>query len=323
MKIVINKLYYSFRIGGPYYIGLRITDKIFRSDKAKRFLYLKSSEQKAEEIENFLIKIYGSKTGKKLNFRELYTFNEKMQWLKLYDNIALKTTLTDKYLVRAWIKEKIGERYLIPLLGVWRTFEEIDIDKLPKSFVLKANHGSGWNVIIKNKEKEDWTKVREKFNEWINLNFAFMVGFEMQYFNIEPRIIAEEYIENGNNNLFDYKIHCFGGKPEYIHVIGDRNFETHCAKEAFYNREWVLQPFITGAYSRYDSIKEKPVHLEEMLQIAEKLSEGFIYVRVDLYELDDEKIKFGEMTFTPYSGFYEWEPSETDKVLGEKIKLNL
>ena len=310
----LRKLYYLFKYGGWDYVRVGMIKKVLgreKGDKAKEQLYIKIKQMKPEQYEAELTKIYALKTGEKLDLKNPQTFNEKIQWLKLYDKkIPLKTTLTDKYLVRDWIKEKIGEQYLIPLIGVWDKFDDINIDELPNQFVLKANHGSGWNVVVKDKSKVDWNKVREKFNKWLSLNYAFAVtGFQLQYLNIVPKIIAEQYIENENGNLYDYKIHCFNGKPEYIQMVGDRNLDEHCAKESFYNTEWVLQPF-SYTNPRYETVKKKPPKLADMLKIASTLSAEFAYVRVDLYELDNGDIKFGEMTFTPVSGFDSWKPAE-------------
>lgn len=321
MKKVICKLYYTYKFGGLYYICLRVMSRLFKSHRATEFLYKKSKETSPEKYKEELIKIYGLRTGEKLNLENPKTFNEKIQWLKLYDDATqVKTKLTDKYLVREWIADKIGGQYLIPLLGVWDKFEDVEREKLPDRFILKTNHGSGCNVLVRNKEKINWKEVKEKFDYWMSLNFAFMGGFEMQYMDIRPKIIAEQYIENEGGNLYDYKIHCFNGKPEYIQVIGDRDLKTHNAKEAFYNTEWILQPF-TYTYPRYEIEKRKPDKLQEMLRIAGILSKGFAYVRVDLYELDNGDIKFGEMTFTPTSGLDCWNPAGTDQMLGKKINL--
>lgn len=317
------RLYYLLRFGGWTYVWVGIVNKVFGHESARKLLYKKTNKIKPQKYETELAKIYALKTGKKLDLKNPRTFNEKIQWLKLYDATYLKTQLTDKYLVREWIKEKIGEQYLIPLLGVWDKFEDIDIESLADSFVLKANHGSEWNVVVHDKKVVDWEKVQKKFNEWISLNFAFIAGFQMQYLNISPKIIAEEYIKSENGSLYDYKIHCFNGNPEYIHLIGDRKINAHQAKEAFYSTEWELLPFISGVYSQYETEQKKPDHLEEMLQISRKLSQDFIYVRVDLYELDSGEIKFGEMTFTPGSGFYQWSPPDTDKLWGSKLSLPL
>ncbi len=322
LKKVICKLYYTLQFGGGRYAWLRVTDKLSGNDKAKLFMYKKSKEVVPEKYSEELVKIYGSMTGEKLDLQNPRTINEKIQWIKLYDATSLKTKLTDKYLVREWIKDRIGEQYLVPLLGVWDTFEEIDLNALPDSFVLKANHGCGWNVLVKDKEKINWKKIREKFDNWMNINYAFMTGFEMQYSHIPHKIIAEKYIKAENGKLYDYKIHCFHGNPEYIHVIGDRNFDTHSAREAFYNTKWELQPFASGVYLRYKKENRKPDNLDELLRVAKILSEDFAYVRVDLYELNSGAIKFGEMTFTPGSGFYHWTPSQMDKILGERINLS-
>lgn len=321
MRRIISKLYYTVQFGGGCYACLRVLDKLLGRDEAKKFLYQKSKGVNPDRYSEELVKIYGAMTGNKLDLNSPYTFNEKIQWMKLYDSTPLKTRLADKYLVREWIREKIGEQYLIPMLGIWDTFKEINIGDLPDSFVLKMNHGSTWNVVIKEKGKMDWKEIQKKFDCWATINYAFVLGFEMQYLNIPPKIIAEQYIGDVNGALLDYKIHCFDGKPEYIHVIGDRDINRHRAKEAFYNTEWVLQPFTSGAFPRYREEKEKPGNLDEMLQIARILSEGFPYVRVDLYELSSGEIKFGEMTFTPGSGFYHWSPTSMDRVLGEKIRL--
>lgn len=159
--------------------------------------------------------------GKKLDLDNPRTYNEKIQWLKLYDSTPLKTRLADKYLVRDWVKEKIGEEYLVPLLGVWDSFDEIDFDALPQSFVLKANHGCGWNLIVKDKRLLDREDARRKFQTWMKLNFAYRNGLELHYMNIRPRIIAEAYLENDHDDLNDYKVFCFGGEGP-AHYVSHR-----------------------------------------------------------------------------------------------------
>lgn len=317
---ICRKLFYSFKFGGWYYVWLRISSKLLKNDKAYDYLYRKSKDTDPEQYETELMKIYSLRTGRKLNLKDPQTFNEKIQWLKLYDSTQLKTTLADKYLVREWIREKIGEQYLIPLLGVWDRFEQIDINKLPESFVLKANHGSGFIVVVKDKKRLNWDAIQNKFNKWMHINYAFKDGFELQYLNISPKIIAEKYVESSDGSLYDYKIHCFNGVPKYVELLGERNFDTHYVKDAYYDTEWILQPFDDGCPSWGIEI-EKPDKLEEMLQIAGILCKDFAYVRVDLYELNNGEIKFGEMTFTPASGLRTWNPPETDYMLGKMIEL--
>lgn len=244
------------------------------------------------------------------------SFNEKIQWLKLHADKEPYRTLADKYKVRKWIADKIGEEYLIPLLGVWENFDDIDFDSLPDKFVLKANHGCKYNYIVTDKSRFNRTDARNKFNRWMKENFAWN-SLELQYRNIPRRIIAEEYIENSDNNLNDYKIFCFDGKPMYIAFYTERQ---ESLRIAIFDLEWNLMPFTTGV-PRYTQEVEKPKNLEEMIRLAGILAEGFPHVRVDFYVLNDGSIKFGEMTFSTASGFVNWQPKEYNRILGDMITL--
>ncbi len=255
--------------------------------------------------------------GKKLTRKNVKTFNEKIQWLRCYDNIPIKTILADKYRVRDYVKKQVGEKYLIKLLGVWDNFDEIDFSKLPESFVLKANHGCGWNILVTDKKTLNIEKAKQDMEKWLKTNYAFYF-LELQYRNIPPKIIAEEFISNSNNNLYDYKVHCFNGHPKYIQFIGDRM--TPPTQEIFLDRNWTPQPF-TYTYPKYETIPQKPVCLNELLSIAEKLAADFAYVRVDFYVLNDNSIRFGEMTFTPAGGMDHWTPPEWNLKLGNLLKL--
>lgn len=263
---------------------------------------------------------YEKVTGKPLNLENPKTFNEKIQWMKLHDSTPLKTRLADKYLVRDWIAEKIGEEYLIPLLGVWDTFDDIDFDTLPNQFVLKANHGSGWNVIVRDKAAFDKREAKKKFDQWLKTNYAYKPELELHYRDIVPKIIAEEYIENNGGNLYDYKVHCFNGDPKFIQYIGDR--AEHNTREIFYNINWEAMPF-TYTYPRYNISIPKPNNFSKMIEAARTLSNGFRYVRVDFYQLNDGSLKFGELTFTPAAGKDSWNPDKFDKILGDLIILNI
>ena len=188
-----------------------------------------------EEEKNKLRKFFYARTKKHLNLDNPQTFNEKIQWMKLYDSTPIKTRLADKYLVRDWVKEKIGEEYLIPLLGVYDKFEDINFDKLPNQFVIKCNHGCGYNIIVKDKSKLDLVDTKAKLDKWMNENFAFKVGLELHYRDIKPKIIIEKFIENkGTNDLYDYKFWCFDGKVKYIQFLSERNLDG--LKMAFYDR---------------------------------------------------------------------------------------
>ncbi|MCR4744606.1 MAG: glycosyltransferase [Lachnospiraceae bacterium] len=282
--------------------------------------YLQNKTLREEDYPAALKKWYKKITGRTLNLDDPKTYDEKIQWLKLYDKNPLKTTLSDKYAVRDWVRDTIGEEYLIPLLGAWDRFDEIDFSALPRRFVLKANHASGWNIIVRSKKNLNIRAARRKFNRWMSTDFALIEGFELQYRDIKRKIIAEEFIENGGNNLFDYKYHCFNGKPEFIEYIGDRL--SGQPRLMFLGLDWTPEIFTDGTYPLYDEVPPRPDCLEEMNELASKLCKGFPYVRVDLYAMDDGSVKFGEMTFTPGSGKHGgWTPQEYERILGDMIVL--
>ena len=228
--------------------------------------------------------------------------------MKLYDAIPEKTKLADKYLVRDWVRDKIGEQYLIPLLGVWDSFDEIDFESLPDAFFLKCNHGSGMNLAVEDKSKLDIRKAGRQFQEWMETDFAFD-SLELHYRGIPRKILAEVYCRAGEGPLSDYKFFVIQGEPRIVQVIEGRNLEHHTAKSCFLTTDWVPRKALSHTYLKYNTVPEKPENLDEMLNIAGKLGEGFRFVRVDLYNLDGE-IKFGEMTFTPASGFAEGNEEE-------------
>lgn len=269
-----------------------------------------------EKYEDELKNWYLLATGKVLDLKHPKTYNEKIQWIKLFENNPEKTRLSDKYLVREFVKEQIGDKYLIPLLGVWNSFDEIDFSKLPKKFVLKANHGCGYNFIVTNKEELDLKEAKQKFDNWMTTNFAY-VNFELHYKDIKPLIIAEEYIENANDDLYDYKVWCFHGEPKYIMYLANRK---KGLQMVFYDTEWKRMPF-TYSVDIYEGEVPKPDNLEELLEISRKLSANFNHVRVDFYRLNDGRYKFGEMTFTSAAGKALWNPPEYDRVLGDMLEL--
>lgn len=272
---------------------------------------------KNEGMEELVSDWFFKETGERLDLANPTTYNQKIQWIKLYGVNAQTTMLSDKYKVREWISKTIGEQYLIPLLGVWNSFEEIDFDSLPDRFVLKANHGSGMNAIIEDKKSLDMGNLKNKVHEWLRTDYAFYSGFEMQYSNIERKIIAEKYMENSAGNLNDYKVLCFNGEPKYILYVTNRR---NSVKKAFYDLEWNKQPFVS-TQSLLEEDVEKPKQLDKMIELSRVLSKGFCHVRVDWYLFDDGTIKFGEMIFTPLSGIGKWCPPEYNKILGDLIQL--
>lgn len=272
----------------------------------------------ANEYERELKRWYKEKTGEVLDLDNPKTFNEKIQWIKLYGTTQLMTKLVDKYAVREWVVEKIGEQYLTHLIGVWSRFDDIEIEKLPNQFVLKCNHGSGWSEIITDKSNWNVKETKRKFDRWLSLNFAFVAGLELQYRDIQPQIIAEEYLENQGGEIFDYKFWCFNGKVEFIMFLAERSTGL---KMNNYDRNWNLLPFVYN-YPNTNYIVEKPKELEKMIKIAEILAKDFNHVRVDLYCLNDGSIKFGEMTFTSASGICKWSDESINMELGKLISLD-
>lgn len=253
---------------------------------------------------------------KKLNLDNPQTFNEKLQWLKLYDRKPEYTKMVDKYDVREYISEKIGEEYLIPLLGVWDSFDDIDFDKLPNQFVLKCTHDSGGLVICKDKSQLDVSEARKKINKCLKRNY-FWKNREWVYKNVNPRIIAEKYmVDESGTELKDYKLFCFNGEPKTLFVATDRPHDT---KFDFFDMEFNHLPFTNGHPNATKEIK-RPEGLSEMTELARKLSEGMKQVRIDFYDING-KVYFGEITFFHWSGMVPFEPEEWDSTLGEWIGL--
>jgi hypothetical protein len=260
-----------------------------------------------------LAKIYYDHTGKRLNWNNLQSYTEKMQWAKLYDSTPIKTQLTDKYVVRKWVSYMIGEQYLIPIIGIWNSIDEIDFARLPDEFVLKTNHGSGTNVIVRDKSKINKKILKLQFDDWMRLNFAFYEGFELHYSAITPKIIVEKLVKTDTEDLHDYKFLCFDGKPYFCWVDLDR-YTNH--KRNVYDLEWNLLPWNQFHYGNSADQVEKPKNFDEMVKIARILCVGFSHVRVDLYNVDG-KTYFGEMTFTNSAGFELIEPEKYNIELGK------
>ena len=268
-------------------------------------------------FKRYFVKKFKKAMGKDMDIQNPVTYSEKIQWLKLYDDNKLRTSLTDKVSVREWIKEKIGEEYLIPIIGVYSSFDEIDFERLPERFVIKTNHSSGWNIIVKDKSQFDKKSAKKKINRLLSLNYAFWNEYELHYSDIVPQIIIEHYLEDSNGQLNDYKFLCFQNVCEYVWMDFDR-MTNH--KRNVYDMNWVLQPWSQFTYGNYMGEVNKPQNFEEMVHIANILCQGFKHVRVDLYNVDG-KIYFGEMTFTNGSGFEGIYPEKYEYELGKKIVL--
>lgn len=291
----------------PKRIALAISDNLARS-KAMRMLPDKA----------YLSLRFRLSMGKKLDLRNPKTFNEKLQWLKLYDRKPEYTMMVDKCEVKKYVAEKIGQEYIIPTLGVWDNFDEIDFSELPDQFVLKCTHDSGSVVICHDKEHFDETKAKAYLREKMQCNL-YWHGREWPYKDVKPRIIAEKYMEDAaTGELRDYKFFCFNGKVKCFKIDFDR-FTKHRAN--YYTSEEELLPFgevvCPPDFSRELAM---PHSLKKMIELAEKLSADIPFLRVDFYEVN-KQIYFGELTFFPASGFGKFEPEEWDYTFGNWISL--
>ncbi|SDN15964.1 TupA-like ATPgrasp [Acetanaerobacterium elongatum] len=258
--------------------------------------------------------------GKPLHLNPPVTFNEKLQWLKLYNRNPEYTKMVDKYEVRKIVEEKIGAQYLIPLLGVWNSADEIDFDSLPSQFVLKCTHDSGSVIVCKDKASLDIPAIREKLKKSLRRKYYYF-GREWPYKNVPHKVVAEQFILDGKGlaTLTDYKFYCFNGVVDSVMLCLDR--DTGDTKFYFFDENWNLRRYnLRGKAAPEGFTLPKPKGMDRMFEIARILSKGIPYVRVDLYNCDGD-IFFGELTLFPQSGFDPNYLLETDKYFGQLIKL--
>lgn len=261
--------------------------------------------------------VFRLRVGYKLDLKNPKTFNEKLQWLKINNQNPLYTQLVDKYEVRKYVAERIGEKSLIPLLGVWNNFDEIDFSTFPDQFVLKCTHDSGGVVICKDKSMFDYELAKKKINESLKRNYFWTLR-EWPYKNVKPRIIAEQYMEvSSTMGLPDYKIFCFNGEPKIWFTVTNRNNgDPRCD---YYDFSGNHLPFEQG-YKNNDMPVEPPSTLALMREYAKKLTEGMPHCRADFYSVNNQ-VYFGELTFFDSSGMEPFYPKEWDYKLGEMIEL--
>ena len=267
----------------------------------------------------FLKMKYSLCMGVALNIVSPSTYNEKLQWLKLYDRKPEYVVMVDKYKVREYIAEKIGEEYLIPLIGVWDSPDQIDFASLPHQFAMKCNHNSGLGMCIcTDKSKLDTEKVKKDLARGLKQDY-YLTSREWPYKDVPRKIIAEKFLKSDVGGLTDYKIHCFNGVPKFILVCSDRFTESGLTED-FYTTEWNLMPVKRPNIPHAKELHQRPERLDEMLELAAKLSENIPFLRVDFYYVE-EKIYFSELTFFPASGFAPFEPEEWDRTFGEWLEL--
>ena len=251
--------------------------------------------------------------GRELDLSNPITFNEKIQWLKLHSSETELRPLADKIAVKEYVGNIIGFDYIIPTLGCWNHYDEIDFNHLPESFVLKCTHDSGSTTVVRSKERIDHIALRSMYEDKLSVDYYYK-GRERCYKGIPRKIIAEPHI-SPDKELKDYKIHVFSGVPRLIQVDLGR-FSSH--KRNMYTPDWEYQPFSVLYPTDMTQIEECPGKLPKMFEIATSLSKDFSYVRVDLYTVDD-KVYFGELTFFHGSGYEPFDPPEWNKTMGDWI----
>ncbi len=260
--------------------------------------------------------MYKQLLGKKLDLKNPQTFNEKINWLKIYKypNIDVIAKCADKYLVRDYLKKISMDKYLVRLIGVYKNVDEINWEKLPQKFVLKCNHGSGYNIICTNKKEFEKARAEKQLKKWLKEDFG-MVSGEKHYSKIDRRIICEEYL---GENLTDIQFWCSYGKVLFVSYIKNPHGDN---EKATFDENWNKLRFVTSLPILHGKI-ERPQRFEEMLSVARKISKPYIFLRVDFYILSSGDIKLSELTFTPASGFVNWNPSNMDYEIGKLIDLN-
>ena len=260
----------------------------------------------------FIKVMFEKKLGYAPDLENPKTFNEKLQWLKLHDRRTEYTVMADKYATRRLIADKAGEEFLVPILGVWDGFDDIDFDALPSQFVLKCSHDSGGTMICKDKKRFDMTQASTFFEKKLGINYYYQ-SREWPYKNIVPRIMAEEYL---GDNIIDYKLLCFNGMVKCSFTCSERQTGL---KVTFFDNDWKRMPF-ERKYPASDADIPRPQRFEEMKLMAQKLAKAIPFLRVDFYCIDD-RIYTGELTLYPGNGTEGFTPFEYDEILGSWLSL--
>lgn len=257
-------------------------------------------------------------SGINLDLDNPKTIQDKINWMKLYDSTPLKTRCADKILLHDYCKEKVGKDLCVPILFVYDCVEDVEWDKLPNQFVIKCNHGSGMNIIVKDKNSLDVDDAVRKLNGFMVDDFAFHVGYEMHYHDIPHKVFVEQYMEDEiqKDSLFDYKFWCFNGEPKFYTIndgIGHGDI-------VYYT----MDDKIIDPYNLYNPRKnyKKPENFQDMVSYSKKLSEDFKFVRVDFYEVSG-RLYLGELTFTPGAGFFKYRKTEYNKIFGDMLDLGI
>ena len=299
-------------------VELGINEKnivIYNSLSNSEYVYEYVKKLDEKEYPRVIESLYYKEFGHKIDLKNPKTYNEIINWEKLYLKEPIRTELADKEKVRDWVSKQIGHEHLTKRYGLWDDPMDINFDELPSSFVLKLNNGSGRNILVKDKSKLDIPSTIKTLNEWKNINYAF-TALELHYKDIVPKIICEEYLKDLAETIYDYNIYCFHGEPKYIWCIKGSH-RPNC-QASFYDLNWEMQPFSYG-YPKDEIKAPKPEKLDEMLELSRILCKQFKHVRVDWYSMPDGRLLFGEITFTSWAGLNKFTPEKYDLEFGKLI----
>lgn len=291
-----------------------LLDKQYRFNiNIKRFNLYKNMSDK-----DVLNNLYYFRFGKNIDWAHPKTFNEKMQWLKLYDRKKIYSTMVDKCEAKNYVANIIGKEYIIPTIGIYNNFNDIDFKKLSDKFVIKCTHDSGGLVICEDKSKFNKKKAKKKIEKSLKTNYYYE-SREWPYKNVKPRIIVEKYLEDKKiNELRDYKFFCFNGEPKIMYISDNSHrANQHCC---FYDMQFNKLNIKRKDYKEFEQIVEKPHNFNKMIEFSKILSKDIPHVRVDWYEVNG-KLYFGELTFYTCSGFIPFETEEWDYKMGEMLEL--
>lgn len=302
-----------------YFLGIKVYTRPLRPEYEKAFRgRFKSLNLTQARI--ILETQFEASLGYTPDLEHPQTFNEKLQWLKLYYHNPLLTLCADKYKVREYVKEKIGEEYLVPMLGVWENAEDVDFDTLPNEFALKVNWGSGQNIICPDKSALNIAQAREDLKNWMRPEGNHYYNFlEWGYKNIEPKIIAETYLNASGLPVKDYKFFCFHGEPQFLYVATD-SWDSEKTRISYFDMNMQQIDLTRRDYPNLAQDIAMPAMWDAMVEMARILAEPFPFVRVDFMQLG-EKLYFGELTFCPTAGLQAFVPDKWDKIFGDHLIL--
>lgn len=322
-KVTVGKMTFSYRYDletGYVYVSLfGLEIPVNTGEGPKRLAHFKIRKKlNIQNCKKILQEDLAEKLGYVPNLDDPRTYNEKILWMKLYEHNPLIRICCDKYAVKKYVSDLIDPNLVLPVLGAWDDPEKIDFDSLPEQYVLKVNWSSGFNIFVRDKAELDIPQTVSKLKEWMQPHKnSYYDAFNWGYKDLEPVVYAEPYIEQFDGQVYDYKFCFANGELLYFLIAKDRG--TNLSKD-FFDADFNHLPVQSGGSPNADPLPEKPKHYDRMLEIAKKLAEPFLFVRVDFYEVGDE-IFLGEMTFYPGGGKLPLTPVEWDYAWGERIRL--